>query len=200
MFKIVCFIFLFSSLLCTAQSPILPLKNPGAYLDNAYYKDLDNELNKYADTWIYKNEETLLTLTFLKKEKVFMGSWYEDILIGEYKYIEDGMEILNYLPRLTDSNINDAQHYINFSWFIKKLEHPSCYECPVSERRLLMSFTDPALDRKKLKTSMVLRHITDNGVEKLQMHLDAASSSSILPDNVPIQTRVPYGEYILIKQ
>ena len=199
--KIACFILSFVCVLaCKAQSPILPLKNPGEYQDNAYYKDMDNELDKYVGTWLYQNGTTSLTVQLIKKEQIFNGEWYEDVLIGEYKYVENGVEILNFLPRLSDINVNDEQHYISFFSFVKKLYYPSCDECLVSEQRVLMDFSNPAPDRKVLNNNMVLRHIIENGVHKLQMHLDAGGGAIILAENAPSETRVPYGSYTLIKQ
>jgi hypothetical protein len=90
---------------CKAQSPILPLLSgdSGNIVQGAYYKDLDNVFDKFVGSWKYTNGSTSLIITF-KKKTIFYNiydDYYEDILVGEYKYIENGIEIVNTLPNLT---------------------------------------------------------------------------------------------------
>ncbi|MEY8849927.1 DUF6705 family protein [Psychroserpens sp. XS_ASV72] len=193
-------ILVFTIYSCKAQTPVLSLKNPGIYQDGAYYKDLDNELDKYVGTWVHQNGNTELVLSFIKKEQTFNGSWYKDSLLGEYKYIENGTEIMNFLPRLTDPNVNDGQHYVRFSSFYKKMEHPSCEDCSVTERRLQMHFRDPAPDRKHFSNYIILRHIVENGVEKIVAYLTGPQGSYSIADGQPFDIRVPSGYYTLMRQ
>ncbi|MEY8849926.1 DUF6705 family protein [Psychroserpens sp. XS_ASV72] len=183
-----------------AQNPVLPLKGSGAFQENAYYKDLDNEFDKYVGTWVFQNGDTQLVLKFIQKEQIFNGEWYQDELIGEYKYVENGVEIMDFLPRLTNPNINDAQHYISFSSFYKKLAYPSCEDCPTSERRVQMFFNDPAPDRKHFSNYIILRHIVENGVEKIVAYLTEPQGSYSIADGQPFDIRVPSGYYTLTRQ
>ena len=78
---------------CKAQSPILSIDELGRNnLNNAYYKDLNNELNPFEGTWLYANGNTSLKIVLVKKPMYFNGKYYEDLIIGEYQYIENGVE------------------------------------------------------------------------------------------------------------
>ncbi|TRW23345.1 hypothetical protein FMM05_14220 [Flavobacterium zepuense] len=98
--------FLFCVGVCRGQSPILPI-NDANYPEatGAYYKDLNNDLNRYVGTWKYTNGTTSLTVTLQKKVMQHIINapygYYEDLVIGEYKYILNGVEKINTLPLLT---------------------------------------------------------------------------------------------------
>lgn len=55
---------------CYAQSPIFPLDHWSEEEPNAYYKDLDNELNAFVGTWLYTNGNTSWKME-LKKRRCF---------------------------------------------------------------------------------------------------------------------------------
>ncbi len=97
----------FSLLNCKAQNPIVSLD---AYRhttpDGAYYKDLDNEFNKLEGSWTYTNGNTSLTIILQKKELIYVNNDYRDILVGEYRYSINGVEIINTLPLLTNNPDN----------------------------------------------------------------------------------------------
>lgn len=185
---------------CKAQSLIHPLadRNVPENLNNVYFKDVDNDLNQFVGTWMFQDGNTSLTIVLEKLTQFFNGSWYEDMLIGEYKYVENGIEIVNYLPRLNDSNVSNAAHTIDGSKIVSKYYLPECDFCTLNQRRLSLNFAD--LERKYLFDSeLILTYVNDNGIEKLYVVLQGKTTSTV-PDNVPLETRVPYGEYILIKQ
>ncbi|WP_323789279.1 DUF6705 family protein [Psychroserpens sp.] len=185
---------------CGAQSPIISLDDKGldGIINNAYYKDVDNDLDEYVGTWVYENGDTSFTISFAKKTQSFNGKWYEDLLVGDYQYIANGVEVLNYLPRLTDPNINDGQHTIDGNGVIYKNYFPKCSECGINERRIVLYFSD--LDRNYLSSEIAIRHFTESGVEKIKVWL-YDSDSAVLPyEGAPEEIRVPYGEYVLVKQ
>ncbi|WP_299337947.1 DUF6705 family protein [uncultured Psychroserpens sp.] len=184
---------------CKAQTTILALeeKNIPDDLTGVYFKDLNNELNKFEGTWLYQNGNTSLTVTLFKKEEVFNGEWYNDELQGEYQYVENGIEILNYLTRLNDPNIFNALHTIDGNKVVYPDYYPECTDCQAGEKRFVMNFTD--LDRRYLNNQILVQHINDNGIEKIKIHI-GSSGSIVIPQGTPAETRVPYGEYILIKQ
>ena len=194
---IIIIITLFAFFSCKAQSPIVPLdtrihETP----DGSYLKDLNNELNKFVGTWKYENGNTSLILTFKKVNQRYNGEWYEDILVGEYKYVVNGVEIFNSLYRLNHPMVNDAQHYIEGNTIIKKLQKPSCEECDISERRILMFFDDP--ERKYLSHKLAIRYINENVTEKIEAILITEGSSVLPYENAPQEARVPDGTYTFI--
>lgn len=94
----------FTVLSCKAQSPVFGYRTFKTNIpDNAYLKDLGNDLEKFTGTWKYTNGTTELTVIIIKEEQVFNGDYYIDMLVGKYKYIEDGVEIINTLS----NNLND---------------------------------------------------------------------------------------------
>jgi hypothetical protein len=197
--KIVLFILsLVSALSCKAQTA--ELFHYDTYLpEGTYYKDLNNDLDKFVGTWKYQQGNTVLTIVLQKKTHVLNTlNKYYDLIIGEYKYEVDGQIVLNYLPRLQDVNVIGNDHYISGHAILAKNDIPKCEECNLLERRLEVYFTDP--EREYLPNAMILRHQIINGVEQLTAELGGASSYSVDEENLPLEPRVPYGTYILIKQ
>ena len=184
---------------CKAQTPIIAL---GDYqteaINGAYFKDINNELNKFEGTWKYENSNTSFTISFREIIQDFDGRWYNDELIGDYKYIENGIELVNYLPDFNDPNVNNAQHSISGNMLIKKNRFPRCLECDINENRFVLYFYDS--ERKYLSSKIAVRHFIEGGVEKIKVWL-YDSGSAVLPyDGAPEEIRVPYGEYVMIKQ
>ena len=87
-------IVIFSFFNCKAQSPILDMEI-NAKMDspnNSYYKDVNNILNTFEGTWLYVNGNTSLKIKLVKNTMFFNGDYYEDLMIGGYQYIENGIE------------------------------------------------------------------------------------------------------------
>lgn len=182
-----------------SQSPIVGLEenNLPDHFDGYYFKDLDNELDKYVGTWTYSQNGSILTIQLIKKEQVFNGSWYKDELLGEYRYVENGLEVVNYLPRLFSPTVNDLQHTIDGNKLVYRNYYPECTECAIDEKRVVLKFTDRA--RMYLRSQILVQHFVENGVEKIKINLDGSGPMIIAPGD-PTEPRVPYGEYILVKQ
>ena len=65
----------------TAQSTELPLYRGDRSVTNAYYKDLDNDLGKFAGTWRCVRNDTILIVKLRKKEmhhSTITKSYYMD--------------------------------------------------------------------------------------------------------------------------
>lgn len=184
---------------CKAQGPIISITDKSQpNVLNAYYKDVDGIMNKFEGTWIYQNGNTSLTIKLEKKEAYFNNRYYRDRLVGEYKYTVDGVDVVNYLPRFNDSNVNDSQRSIKGSRSVLKNYMPSCTDCSDTERLFSLYFRD--FERNYLRSRIVIRHKTDNNVEKLKILIEDHDSAMLPTDDSPTITRVPYGTYELIKQ
>ena len=183
---------------CKAQSPVVSLDT--FYQDTVegvYFKDLNNELNKFVGTWVYNDGNTTLVIQLQKVVQHYNGEWYEDLLIGEYQYIENGVEVFNSLSRLNSPLVNNAQHYLDGNQLLKKTQIVSCEDCDIAERRVLLFFSDP--ERKYLHNKLAVRYVDNNGVESIEVKL-VSSGSYVSPyENAPKESRVPYGNYTLIK-
>ncbi len=101
---------IFTTLSCKAQSPIISIEQDDINDDteeNVYVKDLDNIFTPYFGTWKWEDTSTntSFTIEFSKIEMVYDGVYYEDLLIGKYRFIKNGLEIFNSLN--VDVNINN---------------------------------------------------------------------------------------------
>jgi len=180
---------------CKAQSPILPLDyNPLNLVEGAYYKDLNDELTKFTGTWKYTNGTTSFTIVFQKKAMFFNSedNYYEDILIGEYKYIENGVEKVNTLPNLT---INYANQYkYNIAGLIL---YPDTII--TNPKKIELNFNDP--EREYLNRAIRVKYIPAQGTVPAKIEVKWTGNMSVLPnENSPTEIRVPEQDYILEKQ
>jgi len=145
--QVVIIIFLFCVGICRGQSPVLHTFNNQNYgaTEGAYYKDIDNDFNKFAGTWLYTNGTTSFKITLQKVNQVYRSSpfnYYEDLLIGEYRYIENGVEKVNTLPQLT-SGLGAFTHNIVGNIINLGINVPACDDCTATERRVILGFRDP---------------------------------------------------------
>lgn len=190
---------------CKAQNPIIPLFN-GSDLyktNNAYYKDTDNDLGKLEGIWKYQSGNTSIEIKLQKinqrqRQKPNNGiTFYKDMLIGEYLYIENGSEIINTFPNLTNSSFNGENHNILGSRIVDWAKRPRCNECNPNIRRVNLSFNDPGRDY--IDARIVIKHFEEGGVEKIRATI--IDGYKVLPyDGAPVVMRIPFGEYILVKQ
>ncbi len=191
------YIIILTAFSCKAQ--IVPLNS--SILDNpegTYFKDIENDLNKFEGTWKWEDGNDSFEMVLEKKEEVHdeTDNIYEDMVVGEYKYIENGVEIINTLPRLTDPSITDWEYYISGVRIMHKNHPPlKCNSCTNEERRVQLYFHDPGTPH--ISMQIILRHVIDNGEEKLEAMIMGAGSyiESTTHPNTP---RIPFGEYFTL--
>ena len=190
--------------------------NTSGYVAGAYYKDLTNVHDQYIGTWLYTNGNTSLKLVFQEREHVKSlpykdGTFfYQDWLIGEGQYIENGILKWNSLPNLSASQSTDyvtVRDHVSFYNIYYTRERVFCPECAPGERRLKMHWL--ALDSNfnnlnSMGYTVLLRRFFENGVEKLKVSFYAAPEDgigSIDVDNPPVFTPpvIPLGSYVLTK-
>ena len=119
----------------------------------------------------------------------------EDILVGEYKYVEDGQIIMDYLPLLDDPTIIGHKHYVSGNLLMANYYRPPCNNCQPDDRRLMLFWIDP--EKRNLRSSSVLRRFQENGVEKLEMRHYLTYGEGSDQDLIP---RIPYQTYIMTLQ
>ena len=191
--------------------------NTSGYVAGAYYKDLTNVHDQYIGTWLYTNGNTSLKLVFQEREHVKSLTYkdgtfyYEDWLIGEGQYIENGILKWNSLPNLSASQSTDyvtVRDHVSFYSRNYTRERVFCPECAPGEKRLKMHWL--ALDSNfnsvnSMGYTVLLRRFFENGVEKLKVSFYAAPEDgigSIDVDNPPVFTPpvIPLGSYVLTKE
>ncbi len=184
---------------CKAQT--IPLDaNYWEYPQGAYIKDTFNEMNKFEGTWQYTNGTDTLTIVLQKKIHVYDGEYYQDFLIGEYRFVSNGIGIVNTIPNNSLEWNNTDNRNVQGGLILPNNMYPVCSDCSQSERRFQLSFYDP--DRIYLSLSLVLRYIpTSHGTPEKMTATLISNGGVMLPDeNSPTIPRVPYDEYLMIKQ
>jgi hypothetical protein len=190
------------------QSPIIGLFDGIEYgeTNNAYYKDTQDDLDKFIGTWIWSDNNSSLTIEFrlLEQELITFSTdnsqFYTDLIIGEYIYVENGQELINTMHLFDSPFISNLDHNIAGNFIEDKAGRPYCDECTVSERRLKVFFTDP--NYQHIENRAILRHLITAGQETIEMLLLQEYVNTVdnpYPQN-PAEISMPYGSYTLIKQ
>ncbi|WP_407402532.1 DUF6705 family protein [Chryseobacterium sp.] len=198
--KNIIFIFaLFSSIsLFKSQSITIDINDSELNKPTGYYrKDIHNILNQFEGTFLYTNGNTSLKIILVKKIKQYNSSYYEDLIIGEYQYIVNGVEKSNTLSNLDVVYNNQyAKHAIaGVSTIDNNFRGWKCLQCNSNEQRLDSKIIDRITDRH---ATIYMRKTVVNGQEVLQVKV-----TDILPDfeNMnPPDFSLPKGEFTLIKQ
>src|SRR5690554_6052487 len=189
------------SLYMYSQNPVVPLEEwDGIGISGTYYKDTNNVYNQFEGEWLWQSGNNSLRIILQKKEQVYhqVKEWYyEDMLVGEYQYIENGVEKINTL-----ANINSQEHNKIFASYILTTPfYMGCDDCLPNERRVSVGFYDPVAD---LGGFMVFKKLIVNGQEALRMTF-RYRGKIIQEGQMPPPPTIPPGDtpdwdYILIKQ
>ncbi len=165
-----------------------------------YYKDTNNDFNIYEGEWKWENtiNNSELIFIFEKEENISSSAGYtKDLLIGEYKFIENGVELANTLLYPNGSNTSGRDHKISGMNIMTKYVRPRCDECAENEKRVQTTIVHDNYDG--VYANLVLRHFIENGIEKIKAIIYDGAWLSSDPD-APEDIDIPFGEYILIKQ
>jgi hypothetical protein len=127
---------------CIAQNPVRDIMDksfpPSQNDKGTYFKDTKNVLNGYDGTYLYTSGTKLFKIKLQKNVMVTNGYYYEDLIVGEYQLIENGVEKVNTLDRLTSSsfknNISGALVLTGTKW--------GCDDCRADEKRLRLGFVE----------------------------------------------------------
>jgi hypothetical protein len=168
------------------------------FVDGAYYKDINDDLNKYEGLWrVEINSSTSFEILFNKVfyDNLSMKRKY-DTLIGEVKYVENDITIYNTMSNII--NIYESHALMANGIFdnVFGLFQFSCEHCQNNEKYITGGYKDPA--RPYLPGTISMKYFIENGVEKIKIKLLVVGS---IMDGFPHDDfRIPSGEYILIKQ
>lgn len=184
---------------CKAQSIIKPIgtRSCPTYDSNCYEKDVDNEFNKFVGEWKYQNVNTSLTIK-LKKElhyQIANNRNYMDLLIGEYQYIENGIEKANTLIDFDNTSISGYDHKIAGGIFLHRLPSYCIDNSTPQEVKIELFIEDP--NDSFIEGSIFLRYVNNNGIEKLEVCIQ---NTSTMGENPNPLLPMPNGFYEMIKQ
>tara|TARA_R110000823_G_scaffold51179_5_gene127802 strand:+ start:1473 stop:2093 length:621 start_codon:yes stop_codon:yes gene_type:complete len=197
--KIYIYILVLLSISCKAQYSLQNYDSANDLPSGSYCADTFNDFNNYEGTWksVVGNKE--FTIILQKRTHIYYDfeDIYTDFLVGEYKYKENNVEIIN-----TTSNLNTTislGNNITGNLFIQdNNDFPICDDCIPNERRVQLFFTDPT--RTHVHALIVLRYKVENGVQVIKATLYETLSITVEGDNLPEHITVPVGVYTLIKQ
>ena len=208
-------IFLFLLLLsicCKAQIKSLYDDEYGV-ISGAYYKDIYNDFNRFEGSWILENANSTLISKLKKKEHLYINglkeTFYQDILVGEYRYIDNGIEKINTLPNLL-VEYEDPYFYNLAGDIINKPVSgvpEACLNCGPNDVKVKLTFGEPNREIFWYEPSMLFHHFIENGVEKARVVFASGGNYAGSDSNSnggftnPYSTyTIPFGVYILTKQ
>jgi hypothetical protein len=193
-------IFLFLGIYSNVQSQVVDIQDKDGTRDtNAYYKDVNNLLNPFEGTYIYTNGNTSFKIILIKKVNQYNGRYYEDLIIGEYQYIENGVEKVNTLSDTSTIYNNQRLHNIDGNTIVDKNYRTwPCPNCVLNENRLSTSIRDASTNRY---AKLIMRRTINNAQEVLQIKITYVLSVPYLDgEPEPAAFSLPIGEFTLIKQ
>ena len=196
-------IILFSTLIKSQSVTIDITKSGFGEPDGCYRKDLNNLLNPFVGTYIYNNGNSSFKIVLKKMIMQPRLGNYEDLIIGEYQYIENGLEKINTLANIDVVYSNQfLKHNIAGNRIITKITSRlwQCSQCNPNEKRLIVVLEDKISGRN---ADFLMRRTIINGQEVMQVRIQNISSKPIKVDfNEPPQPEfsLPKGEFIMIKQ
>jgi hypothetical protein len=185
---------------CKAQTPILDISESGTGLPNGYYlKDTYDLLNQFEGIYQYTNGSTILKIVLVKKIQQYNGKYYEDLIIGEYQYIENGIEKVNTLSELNTVYSNQRVHKIDSNFLVgNSFKLLPCTSCLTNEKRLYASIMDTI---SKRYADLIMRRTTEGGQEVMKIVITNPSGGAYLESEGPGPNfSLPLGELTLIKQ
>ncbi|WP_445720393.1 DUF6705 family protein [Flavobacterium sp.] len=183
--------------------------------NGAYYKDVNNFRDQFVGTWVYTQGATQLTIMIQKRDNLTnfdgLNTFNEDVLIGEYRYVENGIEKINTLTNINTNygnsyNENLKHNLFGDSFLRRSTSYPRCNECAPNEKRMKFSYSEPNYDGKGIANGhIVIRKFTENGLEKIKIWFYTSNQivfvdSAGNPVDNPAPFKIPFGEYVLVKQ
>lgn len=186
-----------SLLSCKAQSIIVPIGS-GENIEhnqNYYEKDINNEYAKFDGEWVYQNGTTEITLK-LKKEEHYLSpsNYFTDMLVGEYQFIENGIEKVNTLADFDNPSLSGYDHTISGGVFVHQLPQYCVDNSALSELKIELMIENPNDD--DIEGRLILRYVNDNGIEKLEVCL---YDYTTLAENANAKFDIPDCYYVFIK-
>lgn len=194
---ILLFVITFSS---KAQSPIFDItdmNNRAQEIFGAYHKDNNNLLNQFEGTYVYNTGITTLKIVLQKKIMSSINGYvYEDLIVGEYQYIENNVEKINTLPRLNANYTNKRNHSIDSNLIIVQGD-TGCDECLPNEKALYGSWVESTTKNTAL---VIIRKVIVNQVPAIRIFINWDLKYKKQNDPALINPSLAGGYYTLEKQ
>ena len=183
---------------CKAQT-VVPLDGSGIPEAGYYYKDINNFLNTFEGTYLYTNGNTSFKIVLQKKVMSNVNDiYYEDILIGGYQYIEDGVEKVNTLSKLSIPHVNGKFYPIDGN--IIMTGKSRCPSCASDEKWVRLVIVDPIGDSVN---ELFVRKTIIGGQEAIRVFIYFSAFEYAVEEGAP--PRIPNSypvstEFVFLKQ
>lgn len=120
---------------CVAQTYPMEGSNNPVWIDAGItLKDTNNNLNKFSGTWIYEDAGSKLTVVLQKVENYESAGYFSDVILGNYIYEENGVEILNTLTNPATSQGSDDVYHIRMHGFKNPSKIVGDFEDPIRSK------------------------------------------------------------------
>jgi hypothetical protein len=166
-------------------------------LKENWFKDTENIFNTFEGTYVYNDGTKMLKVVLQKKLQ--SDKYNGDVLIGEYQYVENGVEKFNTLSRLNIPYTDKSTYNIDVQDIFKgKSIH--CRYCASDAITVYGSISYPTVDNYIFGTASVKR-LTVNGKAAIELVFGWETFGTRNPEDplTPLPALEP-GYYTLIKQ
>ena len=189
--------FLLFAIASKAQSPIIDIIDSAMGQPDGYYvKDINNLLNPFEGTYVYTNVGTTFKVILVKKIQQYNGRYYEDLIIGEYQYIQNYVEKVNTLAEINVIYNNQRIHKINGNDIVNNnFRMLKCPSCSPNEKRFHCSIKDPSTNRF---ARMTMRRVTEGTQELMIINISHPSRGNNDPSEPEFS--LPLEEFTLVKE
>ena len=166
----------------------------------AYYKDTNNVFNDYEGTWLYNGGGITYRIKLKKLTYSLLGSYHQDVLVGEYQFINNGVELVNTLSNINNTSNNQSDYKMWGSMIYTTPFWLNCTDCAPNEKRVHLGFGDLNSAITKLTASMTLKKTTVGGQEAIKAYIGYPGPMMFRDgDPIPVPT-IPSGWYTFIKE
>ena len=182
-----------------AQTPVFDLLDLGNRIkdiNGAYHKDMNNLLNPFEGTFVYENGNTSLKIVLKKKVRSSMNGYlYEDMIIGEYQYIENGVEKINTLNGLSVNHSNGGKYSISGNIIIAG--QVGCNDCLPNEKALRLGLSESSTHNT---ADLIIRRTIVDDILAIKVEVMWNMRYKKVTDPMPPKASFPGGEYILTRR
>lgn len=202
--NILLLLIILSSISIKSQSVIIDIEESGLGQSKDYYKkDINNLLDPFQGTYIYTNGIKTFKIVLQKMIKQTNGYHFDDMIIGEYQYLENGIEKANTLSNIdiiyAHQSVNHGISGISLLWNNSRLW--KCPQCNPNEKRLGATIRDKISGRR---ADFLMRRTVVNGQEVMQVKIYNITTEAINVDDPSTFNEPPFalptGEFTMIKQ
>jgi hypothetical protein len=173
--------------------------------DGYYYKDINYLLDPFVGTYLYTNGNTSFKIVLKKMIQSSCNDYYyEDLIIGAYQYIENGVEKVNTLSELNNTYSDGIKYPICGNQILRGSGY-GWYDIPENAPWLKVSISDPIRDGfpDAGVEFMFVRKLTNpiTGDDEIKIGIHHTGGVRGVGDPAPPAIRFPFDlDLILVKQ